>query len=278
MANITAADVNKLRQMTGAGMMDCKNALVENDGDFDKAIDFLRKKGQKLATKRADKDANEGIVLARTNEAKDFGVIFMLNCETDFVAKNQEFVNFCNSIMAKAIEAKPANADEFKALDLNGRTIGDNITEMVGKTGEKMDLAHFDVIQAPAVFAYNHPGNRLATVLALNVTGIDGLEQAGHEVAMQIAAMAPVALDKNDVPSDIIEREIEIGKEQARQEGKPEDMVEKIALGKLNKFYKESTLLNQEFVRDNKLSVREYLTKLDKNLTVTAFKRFMLGA
>lgn len=278
MANITAADVNKLRQMTGAGMMDCKNALQENDGDFEKAIDFLRKKGQKLATKRADKDANEGIVLARTNEAKDFGAIFMLNCETDFVAKNQEFVNFCNSIMAKAIEMKPSNAEEFKSLDLNGRTIGDNITEMVGKTGEKMDLAHFEIISAPAVFAYNHPGNRLATLLGLNKAGVDGIEQAGHEVAMQIAAMSPVAVDKDDVPSDIIEREIEIGKEQARQEGKPEDMIEKIALGKLNKFYKESTLLNQEFVRDNKLTVREYLNKVSKDMTVTTFKRFMLGA
>lgn len=278
MANITAADVNKLRQMTGAGMMDCKNALQENDGDFEKAIDFLRKKGQKLATKRADKDANEGIVLARTNDAKDFGVIFMLNCETDFVAKNQEFVNFTNSLMAKAIEMKPANAEEFKALNLNDRTVGDNITEMVGKTGEKMDLAHFEVITAPAVFAYNHPGNRLATLLGLNQAGVDGIEQAGHEVAMQIAAMAPVAVDKDDVPSDIIEREIEIGKEQARLEGKPEDMVEKIAIGKLNKFYKENTLLNQEFVRDNKLSVREYLTKVSKDLSVTTFKRFMLGA
>lgn len=278
MANITAADVNKLRQMTGAGMMDCKNALQENDGDFEKAIDFLRKKGQKLATKRADKDANEGIVLARTNDAKTYGVIFMLNCETDFVAKNQEFVDFTNSIMDKAIKSNPANAEEFKALDLNGRTVGDNITEMVGKTGEKMELAHFEVISAPAVFAYNHPGNRLATLLGVNQAGVEGIDQAGHEVAMQIAAMAPVAVDKDDVPSDIIEREIEIGKEQARQEGKPEDMVEKIALGKLNKFYKENTLLNQEFVRDNKLSVREYLNKLSKDLTVTTFKRFMLGA
>lgn len=278
MANITAADVNKLRQMTGAGMMDCKNALQENDGDFEKAIDFLRKKGQKLATKRADKDANEGIVLARTNDAKTFGVIFMLNCETDFVAKNQEFVDFTNSIMDKAIKSNPANAEEFKALDLNGRTVGDNITEMVGKTGEKMELAHFEVINAPAVFAYNHPGNRLATLLGVNQAGVEGIDQAGHEVAMQIAAMAPVAVDKDDVPSDIIEREIEIGKEQARQEGKPEEMVEKIALGKLNKFYKENTLLNQEFVRDSKLSVREYLNKLSKDLTVTTFKRFMLGA
>ncbi|PKO98267.1 MAG: elongation factor Ts [Bacteroidetes bacterium HGW-Bacteroidetes-9] len=278
MANITAADVNKLRQMTGAGMMDCKNALQENDGDFEKAIDFLRKKGQKLANKRADKDANEGIVLARTNDSKDFAVVFMLNCETDFVAKNQEFVDFNNLIMDKAIELKPKSIDEFKAIDLNGRTIMDNITEMVGKTGEKMELAHFEVISAPRVFAYNHPGNRLATILGLSKAGVEGIDQAGHEVAMQIAAMAPVAVDKDDVPSDVIEREIEIGKEQARQEGKPEEMVEKIALGKLNKFYKENTLLNQEFVRDNKLTVREFLAKLDKDLTVSTFKRFMLGA
>lgn len=278
MANITAADVNKLRQMTGAGMMDCKKALQENDGDFEKAIDYLRKKGQKLATKRADKDANEGIVLARTNDARDFGAIFMLNCETDFVAKNQEFVNFTNTLMAKAIESKPANAEEFNALDLNGRTISENITEMVGKTGEKMELAHFEVISAPSVFAYNHPGNRLATLLGISKAGEEALEQAGHEVAMQIAAMAPVAIDKGDVPSDVIEREIEIGKEQARAEGKPEEMVEKIALGKLNKFYKENTLLNQEFVRDNKLSVGEYLNQVSKGLTITAFKRFMLGA
>ncbi|HOP13840.1 translation elongation factor Ts [Lentimicrobium sp.] len=278
MVNITAADVNKLRQMTGAGMMDCKKALQENEGDFEKAIDYLRKKGQKLATKRADKDANEGIVLARTNEAKDYAVVFMLNCETDFVAKNQEFVDFSNLLMSKAIENMPSTVEEFKALNVNGRNVEENITEMIGKTGEKMELAHFEVIRAPRVFAYNHPGNRLATILGLNKTGTDGIDQAGHEVAMQIAAMAPVAVDKDDVPAETIAREIEIGKEQARQEGKPEEMVEKIALGKLNKFYKESTLLNQEFVRDNKLSVGEYLRKLDKDLTVTGFKRFMLGA
>ncbi|PKP48844.1 MAG: elongation factor Ts [Bacteroidetes bacterium HGW-Bacteroidetes-11] len=278
MANITAADVNKLRQMTGAGMMDCKNALQENEGDFEKAIDYLRKKGQKLATKRADKDANEGIVIAKTNEAKDYAVIFMLNCETDFVAKNQEFVDFTNLLLSKAIEHQPSNSDEFKAIDLNGRNVAENITEMVGKTGEKMELAHFEVIRAARVFAYNHPGNRLATILGLNKAGVEGIDQAGHEVAMQIAAMAPVAVDKDDVPAETIEREIEIGKEQARLEGKPEEMVEKIALGKLNKFYKENTLLNQEFVRDNKLTVGEFLHKLDKDLTVSAFKRFMLGA
>ncbi|MFA6949565.1 MAG: translation elongation factor Ts [Lentimicrobiaceae bacterium] len=277
MANITAADVNKLRQMTGAGMMDCKKALQENDGDFEKATDYLRKKGQKLATKRADKDANEGVVLAGVNDAKNYGAIFMLNCETDFVAKNQGFTDFTHAILAKAIEYKPANADEFKALDLNGRNIGDNITEMIGKTGEKMELAHFEAIHASSVFAYNHPGNRLATLLGMNQADVDGLADAGHEVAMQIAAMAPVAVDKDDVPTHIIEREIEIGKEQARQEGKPEEMIEKIALGKLNKFYKENTLLNQEFVRDNKMSVRDFLTKISKDLTVTTFKRLMLG-
>lgn len=278
MANITATEVNKLRQMTGAGMMDCKKALQENEGDFEKAIDYLRKKGQKLSAKRADKDANEGIVIAKTNDAKDYGVIFMLNCETDFVAKNQEFVDFTNLILAAAIDKMPANIDEFKALVLKDRSVEDHITEMVGKTGEKMELAHFEVIKANSVFAYNHPGNRLATLLGLNMAGVEGIEQAGHEVAMQIAAMAPVALDKDDVSKEVIEREIEIGKDQARQEGKPEEMLEKISLGKLNKFYKENTLLNQEFVRDNKLSVREYLQKLDKNLTATGFKRFMLGA
>ena len=278
MANITAAEVNKLRQMTGAGMMDCKKALQENDGDIEKAIDYLRKKGQKLSAKRADKDANEGIVIAKTNDAKDYGVIFMLNCETDFVAKNQEFVDFTNKILDLAIEKMPATIDEFKALDLGDRNVEDHITEMVGKTGEKMELAHFEAMSSKSVFAYNHPGNRLATLLGMNLAGVEGIEQAGHEVAMQIAAMAPVAVDKDDVSKEVIEREIEIGKDQARQEGKPEEMLERISIGKLNKFYKDNTLLNQEFVRDNKLSVREYLQKLDKDLTVTGFKRFMLGA
>ncbi len=278
MANITAADVNKLRQMTGAGMMDCKKALQENDGDFEKATDYLRKKGQKLATKRADKDANEGIVIARANEAGNYAAIFMLNCETDFVAKNQEFVDFTNALMAKAMEKQPAGIDAFKALDLNGRSVEENITEMVGKTGEKMELAHFETIQAESVYAYNHPGNRLATIVGFNKKGIENLDQAGHEIAMQIAAMAPVAIDQNGVSTDIINREMEIGKEQARLEGKAEEMIERIAQGKLNKFFKENTLLSQEFVRDNKLSVGGYLQKVDKGLTVTGFYRFMLGA
>jgi elongation factor Ts len=180
--------------------------------------------------------------------------------------------------MAKAMEKQPAGIDAFKALDLNGRSVEENITEMVGKTGEKMELAHFETIQAESVYAYNHPGNRLATIVGFNKKGIENLDQAGHEIAMQIAAMAPVAIDQNGVSTDIINREMEIGKEQARLEGKAEEMIERIAQGKLNKFFKENTLLSQEFVRDNKLSVGDYLQKVDKGLTVTGFYRFMLGA
>lgn len=275
---ITAADVNKLRQMTGAGMMDCKNALVESDGDFEKAIDILRKKGQKLAVKRADRDANQGIVVARVTADKTFGAIIMLNCETDFVAKNVEFVEFANNLVDLAVTKKPATLDELKALTLNGRTVSDGVTDLTGKTGEKMELAHYHCIEAPVVVAYNHFGNRLATILGFNKTGVPGFEETGKFVAMQVAAMSPIAVDKDDVAKDVIEREIEIGKEQARAEGKPEEMLEKIALGKLNKFYKESTLLNQEFINDGKLSVREFLQTADKELTVKCFYRLQLGA
>ena len=278
MANITAADVNKLRQMTGAGMMDCKNALKENEGDFELAIEFLRKKGQKLANKRADRDANEGFVIAKTNETKTYGAVLMLNCETDFVGKNEEFQNFAHSIIDLAVKKGPKSLDELKALDLNGHSVMESVIEMVGKTGEKMDISHFEVIEAPVVFAYNHQGNRLATVLGLNKAGVADINAIGHEVAMQVAAMAPVAVDKDGVDQETIQKEIEIGKDVARQEGKPEEMLERIALGKLNKFYKENTLLNQESIKDNKTTVRELLTKADKDLTVTGFRRLMLGA
>lgn len=278
MANITAAEVNKLRQMTGAGMMDCKQALVESDGDIEKAIDYLRKKGQKLAVKRADRDANQGIVLAKVTTDNKFAGLIMLNCETDFVAKNQEFIDFAQKVIDIAVEKKPASLDELKSLTINGRSVADGVTDLIGKTGEKMELAHYEFVQGPVVVAYNHFGNRLATILSFNKDGVANFEEVGKFVAMQAAAMSPVAIDKNDVPQDVIDREIEIGKEQARQEGKPEEMVEKIALGKLNKFYKESTLLNQEFINDNKLSVRDYLLKADKDLTVTGYKRLQLGA
>jgi len=278
MANITATDVNKLRQMTGAGMMDCKNALVESDGDIEKAIDILRKKGQKLALKRADRDANQGIVIAKTTDDKKFAAIIMLNCETDFVAKNQEFIDYANKVLNLAVESKAASLEVLNGLMIDGRTVTEGVTDLIGKTGEKMQLAHYEFIEAPSVVAYNHFGNRLAAILGLSKGDIEGIGEVAKHVAMQIAAMNPVAVDKDDVDAETIAREIEIGKEQARAEGKAEEMLEKIAMGKLNKFYKESTLLNQEYINDSKISIREYLQKADKALTVTTFRRLQLGA
>jgi elongation factor Ts len=278
MANITAADVQKLRQITGSGMMDCKHALSESDGDFDKAIEYLRKKGQKISAKRADRDANEGIVLAASTPDHSFAVNVMVSCETDFVAKNQEFSDFVRNIVERSLVLKPQSLSEFKAMDLNGRSVQDNLMDMVGKTGEKMEVAHYEFIQAPMVTVYNHFGNRLATIVGFNKRGDDPVVEAAHQVAMQVAAMNPVAVDKEDVDPKIIDQEIEIGKEQARQEGKPENMLEKIAQGKLNKFFREYTLLNQDFVRDTTKTVRQYLEATDKELKVTGFKRLMLGA
>jgi len=278
MANITASEVNKLRQQTGAGMMDCKNALVESDGDIEKAIDLLRKKGQKLALKRADRDANQGIVIAKTTDDRKFAGIIMLNCETDFVAKNEEFIQYAHKVLDCAVASRAKSLDELKTLVIEGRTIAEGVTDLTGKTGEKMELAHYEFVEAPRVVAYNHFGNRLAAVLGFNLETAENLDEVGKFVSMQVAAMSPVAVDKDDVSKELIEREMEVGKEQARAEGKPEEMVEKIAMGKLNKFYKESTLLNQEFINDNKMTIRDYITKADKNLTVTKFYRLQLGA
>ena len=278
MANITAADVNKLRQITGVGMMDCKNALVECDGDFELAIENLRKKGQKVANKRADRDANEGIVIAGTNNEKTFVASIMLNCETDFVAKNEEFSSLAKSILKHAIETKPASVEALRAMKIGDYTIDEQIMNMTGKTGEKMGLAHYEFIEAPKVFAYNHQGNRLSSILGLSKSDVANIDEVGKDLSMQVAAMAPVAIDKDDVSQEIIDKEIEIGKDLARQEGKPEEMLEKIALGKLNKFFKENTLLNQEFIKDSKMTVRDYLNSVDKDMKVTTFKRLMLGA
>jgi elongation factor Ts len=278
MANITAAEVNKLRQITGAGMMDCKAALIEADGDSEKAIDILRKKGQKVANKRADRDAAEGIVIAKTTEDKSYGAVVMVNCETDFVGKADDFIKYAHAVIELGISKQPATLEELVNMDLNGRTVQENLNDLIGKTGEKMAVAHYEVIKAPIVFAYNHHGNRLATIVGMSKKDVNGIMEAGKEVAMQVAAMNPVALDKDDVDAKIIEREIEIGKDQARQEGKPEDMLEKIALGKLNKFYKDNTLLNQEFIKDAKKTVRQFVSEVDKDLAVTGFKRLQLGA
>lgn len=276
MANITAQDVYKLRDMTGAGVMDCKKALVESDGDFDAAIDILRKKGQKLATKRAERDANEGIVIAKTSDDKTFGAILMLNCETDFVGKNEDFVKTASSFLDAALAAKVKTHEELLAFPINGRSISDLVTDLVGKIGEKITLSHYASIEAENVVVYNHYNRRISSIIGMNMTGAN-IDAAGKDVAMQITAMAPVAVDKDDVPQDVINHEIEIGKEQARQEGKPEDMIEKIAQGKLGKFFKESTLMNQTYINDNNMTVGKFIESVDKNLKVYKFYRFALG-
>jgi elongation factor Ts len=275
MAVINAADVAKLRRVTLAGMMDCKKALEEADGNFDKAIEIIRKKGQAVANKRADRDATEGVVLSKTTPDGKFGAIIVLNSETDFVAKNTDFMAFANKIIDLALKGKPANLEELKSLSLDGGKVGDKIIEYVGIIGEKIDLSYYEKIEAAHVQAYIHPGNKLATLAGFTKSGVD--TQVYKDVTMQIAAMNPVAVDKDQVPESVIAQEIEIGKEQARRDGKPEDMLEKIGQGKLSKFFKESTLLNQDFVKDNKMTIRQYLQSFNKELTVTDFKRYSLN-
>ncbi len=273
---ITAQQVNELRKITGAGMMDCKKALVESDGDIENAIDILRKKGQKVAAKRADRSANEGVVLSKVSDDKTFAAAIMINSETDFVAKNADFIAFTQSVLDLAVKNKIKSADELKAADLNDHTVEESITNQTGVIGEKIELGMYEVVDAASSYAYIHPGNRIATIAGFNKAG--DFDAEGKDIVMQIAAMSPVSLSKDDVPADVIEREIEIGKDQARQEGKPEEMIEKIAMGKLNKFFKENTLLNQAFIKDGKKNVSQYLQDKDKDLTVVDFKRVALGS
>lgn len=275
MAVINAADVARLRRVTLAGMMDCKKALEEADGNFDKAIEIIRKKGQAVANKRADRDATEGVVLSKTSPDGRSGAIIVLNSETDFVAKNADFLALATKILETALAGKPENLEQLKSLSLDGARIGDKIVEYVGIIGEKLDLSYYDKIEAAHVQAYIHPGNRLATLVGFTRSGAD--IQVYKDVAMQIAAMNPVSVDRDNVPEKVIAQELEIGKEQARRDGKPEEMIEKIALGKLAKFFKESTLLNQDFVKDNKITIRQYLQSANKELTVTDFKRYSLN-
>jgi len=273
MAKITAAEVNKLRKQTGAGMMDCKKALVEAGGDFDKAIELLRKKGQKVAEKRSDRDANEGVIIASTNEDDSFAAMITLNCETDFVAKNDDFVAVAKSILNVALNEKPASVEDLRALKFDDSlTISEKLIEEVGKIGEKIELSEYVTVSSDKAVAYNHPGNKTATIVALN-QGSDDAAAAGKNVAMQIAAMNPIALDESNVSEEIKARELEIGREQALKEGKPEAILDKIAQGKLQKYYKENTLLNQQYFVDNKMSVKGYLQSVNKDLTVTDFKR-----
>jgi elongation factor Ts len=275
MANISSADVAKLRRATLAGMMDCKKALEESEGNFDKAVEIIRKKGQAVANKRADRDAAEGVVLSKVSSDGKHGAIITLNSETDFVAKNADFIAFATKILDIALNKKPSSLEELKSLPLDGGKIGDKIVEYIGIIGEKVELSYYEKIEAAHVQAYIHPGSKLATLVGFTKAGAD--VQVYKDVAMQVAAMNPVAVDKDFVSPATIAQEIEIGKEQARRDGKPEEMLEKIAQGKLTKFFKESTLLNQDFVKDNKMTIRQYLQSINKDLTVTEFKRYTLN-
>lgn len=275
---ITAQDVNKLRQMTGAGMMDCKKALTEAEGDFDKAVELLRKKGQKVSASRADRETSEGVVFAKTNDAGSEGALIAFTCETDFVAKNEGFVALGNQIAELAFAEKPADIESLYGMTLEGGlTVQEKIVEMTGKIGEKLEVKEIQVLTGDAVVPYIHSNSKLGVLVALQNTGGASADEAGKDVAMQIAAMNPVAVDKDGVDPAIVEKEIEIGKEQARQEGKPENIIEKIAMGKLNKFYKENTLLSQAFVKDNSLTIAQYLDNVSKGMTVSAFKRVSIG-
>lgn len=329
MANITAKQVNELRQLTGVGMMDCKKALVECDGDVQKAIELLRQKGQKMAAKRADRDANEGCVLAKSNGK--YGAIVMLSCETDFVATNADFIAFTTSILDNAMAKNLTTKDEVMNMDLNGRKVSDCITDQIAKIGEKIELAHFEAICAEAVYAYIHPGNRMASIVGMNKAGFD---EVGHNVAMQVVAMRPVALDEKSVPQSVIDSELNVYREKTKEElvGKaidaalkkaginpahvdsddhinsnmakgwiteeqakqareikekvgaeaaaslPEGKIEGIAKGRLNKFFQESTLMNQEYIMESKVSVKDFIARTDKELCCTGFKRLELGA
>lgn len=271
---VTIAEITKLRKLSGAGMMDCKKALEESNGDIEKAMEIIRKKGQAVAAKRSDREASEGCVLVKAENG--FGAIIALKCETDFVAKNEDFVKLNQQIIDAAVAAKAKSLDEIKGLMLGNETVADAIIARSGITGEKMELDGYSYIESDNISTYDHQGKHmLCTMVALN-KAVD--PQYGHAVAMQIAAMNPISINKDDVPEDVRQREFEIAADKARQEGKPEAMIERIAEGRMQKFYKENCLLNQEFIQDGSLSVSDYLKKADKDCTVTAFKRFTLRA
>lgn len=274
--SISAQDVKKLRDMTGAGMMDCKKALMESGGDFEKAAEFLRKKGAKLEAKRADRHAKEGVVIAQVSNDQSRGVVVKLSCETDFVAKNEDFINLAKEFAQLALEKFPADTEGLKSIPYNGITIGQKVTEQVGIIGEKIELAAYGRIEAAQVVPYIHMGYKAGVVVGLSKKG-DAFETPGKDVAMQVAAMKPIAVDKDGVDPSVVEKEIEIGKEQAREQGKPDAILDKIAMGKLNKFFKDNTLLNQAFVKDSSVTVGQYLQQQDNELTVTGFKHIQLG-
>jgi elongation factor Ts len=274
MSAISAADVNKLRKSTGAGMMDCKKALVEAEGDFDKAIEIRRKKGQKVAANRADRESSEGAAIAVVNSDATKGVVISLNCETDFVAKNDSFVAMANEFAQLALDA--SSLEDLLSKTYGSITVSEKLTEQTGVIGEKIEIGAFEVLEAPFVGSYIHAGNKIATLVGLSAN-VDQADVIARDVAMQAAAMNPVALNEEGVDQSIIDKEIEIAKDQLRQEGKPEEMLDNIAKGKIKRFFKDNTLVNQDFIKDSKLSVDQYVKSADKNLSVTSFKRVALG-
>jgi elongation factor Ts len=274
MATITAADVNKLRTITGAGMMDCKKALVESDGDFDLAIENLRKKGQKVASNRADRESTEGAVIAVVNADKTAGVIVSLNCETDFVGKNESYIKLAQDLANLALNFDSKEA--FLAADFNGITVAEKLIEQTGVIGEKIEIRSFERLEGAFIGSYIHAGNKIATLVALSAN-VAGADEVARNVSMQAAAMSPIALNEAGVDADTIAKEIEIAKDLLRQEGKPEAMLDNIAKGKLARFFKDNTLVNQDYIKDNKMSVAAYVKSLDKDLIVTGFKRAALG-
>ena len=275
MTKISASDVGKLRRQTGSGMMDCKKALIEANGDFEQAVDILRKKGQKVAAKRADRQATEGVVIAKNNTDNDKAILISLNCETDFVAKNEDFIKIAHSILDKAVSENLASSEDLSSMLLDeGMTVAEKVLEQTGVIGEKIEISA-QVVEDTQVSSYVHAGNRLATIVGFNQT-LD--HQVARDIAMQVAAMSPIAVDKDNVDQETVNRELEIAKDLARQEGKPEQMLDKIAQGRLNKFFKENTLLNQAFIKDGKKSVAQYLQEHAKDLSVTCFKRVGLSS
>ena len=271
---VTMADISHLRKMSGAGMMDCKKALEEAGGDFDKAMEIIRKKGQAVAAKRSDREASEGCVLAQENG--EFAAVVALKCETDFVAKNKDFVALTQDILNAALANKPASKEALLATALaDGRTIQEHITDRIGVTGEKMELGAYEFINGASTISYIHPGNKLATIVAFNQADVE--HQMARDVAMQVAAMNPISVRPDEVPQHIIDQELEIAKDKARQAGKPENLLDRIAQGSLQKYYKENTLLQQEFIKDAKMSIEQYLHTANKELTVVSFKRITLN-
>jgi len=270
---ITAAEVNKLRKSTGAGMMDCKKALVEAKGDFDKAIEYLRKKGQKVAANRADRVSSEGAVLAKVNSENTKGVIVSINCETDFVAKNESYLILANELVDRALNYE--SLESFLSSDFSGMTVSEKLTEQTGLIGEKIEIGGFKTLQASFVGSYIHAGNKIATLSGLSEANENAAE-ISKNVAMQAAAMNPIALNEEGVDSNIIEKEIEIAKEQLRQEGKPEEMLDNIAKGKIKRFFKDNTLVNQDYIKDGKQSIKQYVSSFDQDLKVTGFSRLSL--